>query len=170
MQLTKKCCHSYSKVCHIWSTFFGANGNRMNQTWINYNFLVGTEKWHWAGRWHLPPVVLRAICKVMGEYGSRVVIGKFIIHTLYNVLLRMARNLLETRENVKILTHSFYHTNLDWFSWEWSKKKFFFWRKKFKMADFSKWPFFKIANPRDFFAKILQIDPCISRIDWCEAH
>ena len=25
------------------------------------------------------------------------------------------------------------------------------------MADFSKWPFFKIANSQDFFAKILQI-------------
>ncbi len=23
---------------------------------------------------------------------------------------------------------------------------FFFWRKKIKMADYSKWPFFKIAN------------------------
>ena len=28
-------------------------------------------------------------------------------HTLYNVLLRIARNLLETRENVKISTHPF---------------------------------------------------------------
>ena len=28
-----------------------------------------------------------------------------LIHTLYNVILRIARNFLETRENVKILTH-----------------------------------------------------------------
>ena len=35
------------------------------------------------------------------------------IHTLYNVLLRIARKLLETRENVKISTHPVYHTNLD---------------------------------------------------------
>ena len=35
------------------------------------------------------------------------------VHTLYNVLLRIARNLLETRENVKISTHPFFHTNLD---------------------------------------------------------
>ena len=34
-------------------------------------------------------------------------------YTLYNVLLRKARKLLETRENVKILTHPVYHTNLD---------------------------------------------------------
>ena len=34
-------------------------------------------------------------------------------HTLYNVLLRMARNLVETREKVKISTHPFYHTNLE---------------------------------------------------------
>ena len=51
-----------------------------------------------------------------------------------------------------------------------AKKKFFFWRKKFKMADFSKWPFFKIANSRNFFVKISQIGPWVSRIDWCEAH
>ena len=53
---------------------------------------------------------------------------KWIINllTLYNVLLRTARNLLETRKNVKISTHPFYHTNLDWFSWEWSNKKIFF--------------------------------------------
>ena len=32
--------------------------------------------------------------------------------TLYNVILRIARNFLETRENIKISTHPFYHTNL----------------------------------------------------------
>ena len=36
--------------------------------------------------------------------------------TLYNTILRIARNFLETRENVKIPTHPFYHKNLDWFS------------------------------------------------------
>ena len=50
------------------------------------------------------------------------------IYTLYNVILRIARNFLETREYVKISTHPFCHTNLDWFLWEWSKKKFFFGR------------------------------------------
>ena len=55
--------------------------------------------------------------------------------TLYNTILRIARNFLETRENIKILTYPFYHINLGWFSWEWSKKKFFFFRKKN-----SKWP------------------------------
>ena len=33
------------------------------------------------------------------------------------------------------------------------------------MADFSKWPFFKIANPQNFFVKISQIGPWVSRID-----
>ena len=33
-------------------------------------------------------------------------------HTLYNAILRIARNFLETRENIKISTHSFYHINL----------------------------------------------------------
>ena len=47
--------------------------------------------------------------------------------TLYNAILRIAKNFLETKENIKISTHPFYHINLDWFSWEWSKKN-------------SKWP------------------------------
>ena len=34
-------------------------------------------------------------------------------YTLYNVILRIARNFLETRENIKISTHPFYHINLD---------------------------------------------------------
>ena len=38
------------------------------------------------------------------------VIGKV---TLYNAILRIARNFLETRENIKISTHPFYHVNLD---------------------------------------------------------
>ena len=91
-------------------------------------------------------------------------------HTLYNTILRIARNFLETRESIKISTHPFYHVNLDWFSWEWSKKKFFFWKKKSKMAVFQKWPFFKIANSQNFFVKISQIRPWVSRIDWCEGH
>ena len=33
--------------------------------------------------------------------------------TLYNIILRTARNFLETRENVKISTHPLCHTNLD---------------------------------------------------------
>ena len=54
--------------------------------------------------------------------------------TLYNAILRIARNFLETRENIKISTHPFYHINLGWFSWEWSKIFFFFFsKKKFKI-------------------------------------
>ena len=59
-------------------------------------------------------------------------------YTLYNAILRIARNFLETKENIKISTHPFYHVNLDWFSWEWSTKKIFFFGKKNP-----KWPFFK---------------------------
>ena len=32
---------------------------------------------------------------------------------LYNIILRIARNLLVTRENIKFLTHPFYPMNLD---------------------------------------------------------
>ena len=50
--------------------------------------------------------------------------GLFIYKcTLYNVILRIGRNFLETRENIKILTHPSYHINLDWFWLEWSKNK-----------------------------------------------
>ena len=52
-------------------------------------------------------------------------------------------------ENVKISTYPFYHTNLDRFSWEWSKKKK---KKKKKIEEKnSKWPIFKMAvfqNPQ----------------------
>ena len=96
-----------------------------------------------------------------------------IKHNIFILVSSKAESL--QLNNTKILAYpcytvSVYHTNLDWFSWEWSKKKFFFWRKKFKMADFSKWPFFKIANSQNFFAKISQIGPWVSRIDWCEGH
>ena len=74
---------------------------------------------------------------------------KFFKHTLYNVILRIAKYFLKTRENIKISTHPFYHTNLDWFSWEWSKKKFFFEEKN------SKWPIFQ--NGRFSKSPILEI-------------
>ena len=90
--------------------------------------------------------------------------------TLYNAILRTPRNFLETRENVKILTHPFYHINLSWFSWEWSKKKFFFFEKKIQNGRLKKSSFFKIANSQNFFAKISQIRPWVSRIEWCEGH
>ena len=35
-----------------------------------------------------------------------------LVSTLYNVILHIARNFLETRENIKISTHPFYHINL----------------------------------------------------------
>ena len=38
----------------------------------------------------------------------------FLTHTLYNVILRIARNLLKTSENIKISTHPFYHTYSKW--------------------------------------------------------
>ena len=37
---------------------------------------------------------------------------KHLVSTLYNAILRIARNFLETRENIKILTHPFSHINL----------------------------------------------------------
>ena len=34
--------------------------------------------------------------------------SQIIVYTLYNTILRIARNFMETRESVKILTHPFY--------------------------------------------------------------
>ena len=97
-------------------------------------------------------------------------IKDIILYTLYNAILRTPRNFLETRENLKILTHPFYHINLSWFSWEWSKKKIFFFEKKIQNGRLKKSSFFKIANSRNFFAKISEIGPWVSRIEWCEGH
>ena len=38
--------------------------------------------------------------------------GAFNVY-IHNVILRIARNFLETKENIKISTHPFYHINLD---------------------------------------------------------
>ena len=54
--------------------------------------------------------------------------SKVIQNTLYNVILCIVRNLLETRKNIKIKSHPFYHIICDWFSWGWSKKNFENWR------------------------------------------
>ena len=57
--------------------------------------------------------------------------------TLYNVILRIARNLLETRENIKIESHPFYHIICDW--GDQANNFYFFWKK------IPKCPFFKMA-------------------------
>ena len=95
-------------------------------------------------------------------------ISLFDLDTLYNVILRIARNLLENKEDIKYLTQPFYHTNLDWFSLEWSKKKFFWRKKKFKMADSKKLSFSTTPKSWAIVAKISQIGPWVTRVDWCK--
>ena len=58
-------------------------------------------------------------------------------YTLYNDVLRIARNLVETRENIKIESHPFYHINCV-LIFMGIKQKIFFCKKKNP-----KWPFFK---------------------------
>ena len=36
-----------------------------------------------------------------------------MVRTLYNLILRIAKNLLETKENIKIASHPFYHIICD---------------------------------------------------------
>ena len=51
-----------------------------------------------------------------------------------------------------------------------AKKNFFFEKKKFKMADSKKLSFSTTTKSWAIFAKISQIGPWVSRIDWCEGH
>ena len=63
------------------------------------------------------------------------------LHKLYNVILCIARNLLETRENIKIESHPFYHIICDWFSWGSSKiENWGFWKTQFLSRP--SWKFF----------------------------
>ena len=50
------------------------------------------------------------------------------------------------------------------------QKKNFFFEKKIQNGRLKKSSFFKIANSQNFFAKISQIRPWVSRIEWCEGH
>ena len=85
--------------------------------------------------------------KVVAICENRMLTMPFELHdsrnhlTLYNAILRIARNFLETGENIKISTHPFYHINLGWFSLEWSKKIFFFRKKKNQNGRLKKSPF-----------------------------
>ena len=89
-------------------------------------------------------------------------------HTLYNVILRIAMNFLETRVMIKISIHPCCPRNFDWFSWGWSKKKKF--EKKNWKWRLKKIEFFNSLNSQYFFVKILQIGSWVRRIDWCEGH
>ena len=50
------------------------------------------------------------------------------------------------------------------------KKIFFFEKKKFKMADSKKLSFSTTPKSWAIVAKISQIGPWVSRVDWCEGH
>ena len=91
--------------------------------------------------------------------GYKVILIKVLaakLYTLYNAILRIARNFLETKENVKISAHPFSHINLGWFSLEWSKNFFFFSKKKIKMADSKKAHFSKLTILKIFSQKFLR--------------
>ena len=90
-------------------------------------------------------------------------IQAFAIHTLYNEILRKARNLLQIRENIIIESHPFYHLICYWFSWGWSKKSFFL-KKNIKMANSKKMSFSKSPILKNF-VKLLWIGPWVG-LDW----
>ena len=92
---------------------------------------------------------------------------RWYVDTLYNAILRIARNFLETRENIKIPTHPFYHINLGWFSWKWSN---FFLKNKIQNCQLKTTEFFKINNSQYFLWKFHGFAPWVSRIDWCKGH
>ena len=51
-----------------------------------------------------------------------------------------------------------------------SKKKFFFLKKKIQNGRLKKSTFFKIANSERKILKISWIGPWVSRIEWCKGH
>ena len=75
--------------------------------------------------------------------------------TLYNVILSIARNFLETRENIKISTLPYKFGQI----LKGMKQK------KNQNGRLKKTEIFKIANSQSFFAKITQMGPWVSRID-----
>ena len=90
----------------------------------------------------LSSILLTKIQQPIPRVGGRMV----LYYTLYNVILRIAWNFLETRENIKIL------------------------KKKIQNGRLKKMMFFKIANSQYFFLKILWIRRWVSRIDCCKGH
>ena len=62
----------------------------------------------------------------------------FVVCTLYNELLRIARNLLETRKNIKIESCSFYHIICDFENGHFENRSFWiflFQKKNFFLLD-----------------------------------
>ena len=51
-----------------------------------------------------------------------------------------------------------------------AKKKYVLLKNKIQNGQLKKSAFFKIPNSQNFFAKISQIRPLVSRIDWCKGH
>ena len=170
-------CHQYYWVKTLWVKSWPAKLQQIKSWLAKFPLICSLLNLIsfpiWTSSNSVELVLLVHTAQMTNNYNHMPFLPLVLRATLYNVLLRLARKLLETRENVNISTHPVYHINLEWFSWEWSKRIFFFFflkEKKIKMADFSKWPFFKIANSRNFFAKISQIGPWVSRIDWWEGH
>ena len=120
------------KANSTWDVFFGCKYRNVDASLQLFRphgslkFFIHSLDWKEGGRAN--KTFLAA------DYGN---IHCFYLHNVWfikkpdhrsNVILRIARNFLETRENIKILTHPFYHIHLDWFSWEWTKKSIFFWK------------------------------------------
>ena len=85
-------------------------------------------------------------------------------YTLYNLILCIARNLLETKENIKIESHPFYQIICDWSIFMGTKQNYFlFFEKKNQNGRLKKTEFFKIAHSQ-------KIDPWVNMIDWCKGY
>ena len=56
------------------------------------------------------------------------------------------------------------------FSWEWSKKIFFFLKKKIQNGRLKKTEFFNFFKSWAISAKFLWIGPWVNKVDWCKGH
>ena len=64
----------------------------------------------------------------------------------------------------------FCYINLDWFSWEWSKKLFLSWKKKSKWPTQKNWVFQPPPKAEQLSPKFYRLVLGNSRIDWWEGH
>ena len=104
--------HSWILGCRITSVLAFATVDRT----FDHCIYQDIKEWKWFTWFLLSALVI-----------SRLNIGlaSFVwspSYTLYNVILRIARNCLETRVIIKISIHPCCPRNFDWFSMGWSKK------------------------------------------------
>ena len=168
-------CHPIIWVIFSWGwipeTLWFVNWWIVNCVWPNFQrwkskFLMG---WPWMFLLSIKKYSTEKIAvKVMRLalfslrdciFSKYIKITKYYLHfalekirnTLYNDILRIAKNLMETKENIKIEAHPFYHIICNWFSW--GSRKTNFCKKKIQNGRFFKMAIFQNRQFSNFFCE-----------------